>query len=78
MVEDRIQDLDSVTCEIFQIHFYENLFNPDANSSIQGESRLKKTTVEKLLNELFYLNNINENEIKMEAYADEIGIIIKK
>ena len=78
MVEDRIQDLDSVTGEIFQIHFYENLFNPDANSSIQGESRLRKTTVEKLLNELFFLNNINENEIKMEAYADEIDITIKK
>ena len=29
MVEDRIQDLDSATCGIFQIHFYENLFNPN-------------------------------------------------
>ena len=38
MVEDRIQDLDSVTCGIF----YENLFNPDKNSSIQGETKLKK------------------------------------
>ena len=53
------------------------MFNPDAKSSIQGESRLRKTTVEKLLNELFFLNNINENEIKMEAYADEIDITIK-
>ena len=28
VVEDRIQDLDSATCGIFQLYFYENLFNP--------------------------------------------------
>ena len=28
VVEDRVQDLNSVTCGIFQIHFYDNLFNP--------------------------------------------------
>ena len=70
MVEDRIQDLDFVTCGIFQIYFYENLFNPDKNSSIQGETKLKKTTVEKLLNELFSIDV--ENEEKMEAYVDEM------
>ena len=70
MVEDRIQDLDFVTCGIFQIYFYENLFNPDKNSSIQGETELKKTTVEKLLNELFSIDV--ENEEKMEAYVDEM------
>ena len=37
MVEDRIQDLDSVTCGIFQLFFYENLFNPDKNSKIQND-----------------------------------------
>ena len=73
MVEDRIQDLETVTCGIFQIYFYENLFNPDKNSSIQGETKLKKTTVEKLLNELFSLEDV-KNEQKMEAYADEIGV----
>ena len=26
MVEDRLQDLDSSTCGIFQLHFYDNLF----------------------------------------------------
>ena len=29
MVEDRIQDLESSTCGIFQLYFYENLFNPN-------------------------------------------------
>ena len=28
VVEDRVQDPNSVTCGIFQIHFYNNLFNP--------------------------------------------------
>ena len=72
MVEDRIQDLDSVTCGIFQLHFYENLFNPDKNSKIQNESKLKKTTVKILLNELFSLGD-REDEIKMEEYADQLG-----
>ena len=30
--EDRIQNLDSVTCGVFQPYFYNNLFNPNENS----------------------------------------------
>ena len=75
MVEDRIQDLDSATSRIFQIHFYENLFNPDKDSKIQNESKLKKSTVESLLNELFSLDD-RENEIKMEEYAEQLGVKI--
>ena len=75
MVEDRIQDLDSATCGILQLYFYETLFNPDKNSKIQNESKLKKTTVETLLNELFSLDD-RENEIKVEEYADELGVKI--
>ena len=41
-VEDRIQDLHSATCGIFQIHFYENLFNPNAKSKIQEQTKLTK------------------------------------
>ena len=75
MVEGKIQDLNSSTCGIFQLHFYENLFNPDKNSRIQNDSKLKKSTVEMLLNELFSLDE-KENEIKMEEYADEIDVKI--
>ena len=75
VIEDRIQDLNSSTCGIFQLHFYENLFNPDKNSKIQNEIELKKSTLEMLLNELFSLDD-KENEIKMEEYADEIGVKI--
>ena len=75
MVEDRIQDLDSATCGIFQLLFYKNLFNPDKNSKIQNKTKLKKTTVETLLNELFSLDD-KENEIKIVEYADKLGIEI--
>ena len=75
MVEDRIQDLNSSTCGIFQLHFYENLFNPDKNSKILNENKLRKNTVEMLLKELYSLND-KENEIKMKEYADEIGVKI--
>ena len=75
MVEDRIQDLDYATCGIFQIYLYDNLFNPEKNSKIQSETKLKKSTVETLLNELFSLND-KDNEIKMEEYADKIGVKI--
>ena len=75
MVEDSIQDLDSAICGIFQLYFYENLFNPDKNSKIQNETKLKKSTVETLLNELFSHDD-KENEIKMIEYADELGIEI--
>ena len=75
MVEDRLPDLDSSTCGIFQICFYENLFNPDQNSKSQGETKLNKKTIEILLNELFSLDD-RENEIKIEEYANKLGVQI--
>ena len=40
VVEDRIQDLDTVTYDIFQIYFYNNLLSPDKNSKIQSKTKL--------------------------------------
>ena len=76
MIEDRIQQLDSATCGIFQIHFYENLFNPDEKSKIQDYTKLTKKTAETLLNELFSFEDQAANETKMEEYADEIAVKI--
>ena len=75
MVEDRLQDLDSATCGIFQIYFYQNLFNPEENSKIQGNAKLNKKTVETLLNEVFSLDD-KENKIKMKEYANNLAINI--
>ena len=75
MVEDRLQDLDSATCGIFQIYFYQNLFNPEENNKIQGNAKLNKKTVETLLNEVFSLDD-KENKIKMKEYANNLAINI--
>ena len=66
IVEDRVQDLNSVTCGIFQMNFYDNLFNPNKNSKIQNKKRLNKKTIETLLNELFVLNNQDTNEVTIQ------------
>ena len=80
MVEDRVQDLDSVTCGIFQLYFYDNLFNPDENSKIQNKTRLNKTAIETLLNELFVLDDqeTNEETIKQYAIKNNITYLNKK
>ena len=76
MVEDRLLDLNSSTCGIFQLYFYDSLFNPDENSKIQDNTKLTKKTVETLLNDLFTLDDQDSNEQKMEQYATEIGVTI--
>ena len=57
-----MQNLDSVTCGVFQLYFYNNLFNPNENSKIQNKARLNKKTIETLLNELFILDDQETNE----------------
>ena len=59
----------------FKFFFYQNLFNPPENSKIQGETKLTKKTIETLLNEIFTLDD-KENEIKMETYANNLDISI--
>ena len=76
MVEDRVQDLNSVTCGIFQIYFYDNLFNPDENSKIQNKKRLNKKTIETSLNELFVLDDQETNEATIKQYANGKNITV--
>ena len=77
MVEDRLQDLESSTCGIFQIYFYQKLFDPDDGSEISGETKLTKKTVETLLNEISTLDD-KQNEIKMNEFADDFNIFLIK
>ena len=72
MVEDRVQD--SVTCGIFQLYFYDNLFNPNKNSKIQDKARLNKKIIETFLNELSVLENQDKNEELMRQYAQNNNI----
>ena len=71
-----MQDLNSVTCGVFQIYFYDNLFNPDENSKIQNKKRLNKRTIETLLNELFVLNDQKTNEATIRQYVNKNNIIV--
>ena len=76
MVEDRVQDLNSVTCGIFQIYFYDNLFTPDRDRKIQNKKRLHKKTVEILFNELFVLDDQEQNQATIDTYANEHNITV--
>ena len=76
MVEDRIQDLDSVTCSMFQLYFYGNLFKPSEKSKIQEKARLNKRTIEIFLNELFVLDDQKTNEAAIRQYAVDNNISI--
>ena len=76
MVEDRVQDLNSSTCGIFQLYFYHNLFNPDENSSIQNKTKFNKKTIETLFNKLFVLDNQDKKEETIRQYGQGISITL--
>ena len=76
MVEDRVQNLNSATCGIFQPYFYDNLFNPNEDSKIQDKAKLNKKTTETLLNELFVLDNQDKNEETIKQHAQKMGISV--
>ena len=71
MVEDRVEDLNSVV--FFKYTFYDNVSNPNENSKIQDKKRLNKRTVETLLNELFVLYDQDTRQ-----YASENSISIQQ
>ena len=68
MEEDCMQDLDTITCCIFQIHFY------DKHSKIQNKIKLNKKAIETLFSKLFVLDNQEQNETVINEYADERDI----
>ena len=74
MVEDHIKYLNTVACSIFQIYFYDNLFNSDKPSNIQNKIKLNKKTIETLLNKLLGLENQEQNKTVINECADECDI----
>ena len=70
-LDDQLQKIETDTCGIFQIYFYYNLFNPF--SSIIKDKVLTKHTIEKLLNEIFSLNQ-EQNEKVIEQFAQQNNI----
>ena len=66
-----------MTCGIFQIYFYDNLFNTDKNSKIQDKKRLNKRIIETLLNELFVVDDQETNEASIREYANKHNVIVQ-
>ena len=73
MVDNRLKDLSSDTCDIFQLYFYTNLFLPRKDRKIVNNTKLTMKAISTLLNEIFVLD-INENERLVESFAKELNI----
>ena len=68
LVDDQLQKIETDTCGMFQLYFYFNLFMPFENSLIINDEKLSKSTIEKLLNEIFSLDR-SKNEVVVEKFA---------
>ena len=57
ILENRVQDLLSADCGLFQLYFYKNLFNPEEQSKNLHHQKLTKNTLETLhfLMKFFFL-----------------------
>ena len=72
-LDDQLQKIETDTCGIFQLYFYYNLFNPLANSSIIDNTVLSKNVIQKLLNEIFSLEqDVNEKTVTQFALKHNI------
>ena len=63
MLEDPIQMSKTVTCEPFQIYFYENLFFPTKTVKLKATSN----AIEILLNELFTLDRERNEQLTTDT-----------
>ena len=73
LVNNQLQKIEMDTCGMFQLYFYFNLFMPFENSSIINDKRLSKSTIEKLLDEIFSLDR-SKNEETVEKFTNEKNI----
>ena len=73
LVEDQLQKIETDTCGMFQLYFDFNLFMLFENSLIIKDKKLSKSTIEKLLNEIFSLDR-STNEKTIEKFTEEKNI----
>ena len=62
-LDEQLQKIETDTCGIFQIYFYYNLFNPFVDSSVVKDKVISKHTIQKLLNEIFSLNQERDEKV---------------
>ena len=75
VVEDRIQDLDTVTQGIFQMYFMTTCLI--RTKTAKNKTKLNKKTIEILLNKLFVLDDQQQNEKTINEYSNEHDITVK-
>lgn len=62
----KIQRIDTDTCGVFQLYFYERFHSPSHESDIKSNEKLFKSTVYKFLNEKFSLDKeVNQKKLKL-------------
>ena len=73
LVDNQLQKIETGICGIFQLCLYLNLFTLLENSSIVNDKRLLKLILEKLLNEIFYLDRAKKESL-VKQFAEEKDI----
>ena len=75
LLKDPIQKTETSACVPFQIYFYDNVFLPDEKNKIQSYKKLRKKTIETLLNEIFTLDR-EQNERAIREYMKQMNITL--
>ena len=70
MLEDPLQKKNTVTCDLFQVFFYEKIFFPDNNRKIHDYKKITSEALETLLNELYSLDQ-EQNEKAINEYTKQ-------
>ena len=73
IVEHPVQELTSSTCGLFQLYFYQKIFNPQEKSKIINHETLNKRTIVAILNEIF-TTHVNESEQVIEKFKEEYDL----
>ena len=73
IVEHGVQELTSSTCGLFQLYFYNNIFDMEEKSKITNHETLNKKTIEAILNEIF-ITDVDENEQVIEKLKEEYDL----
>ena len=73
IVEHVVQEFTSSTCGLFQLYFYNSIFDPEEKSKIKNHETLNKNTIETILNEIF-TTDVDENEQVIETFKKEYDL----
>ena len=68
------QDLTSSDCGIFQLYFYQNLFDPNKKSKIINHENLNKRTLMRLIFNEIFSTDVNENEYWIKKFKYEYDL----